>query len=872
MKKIITLLLCVVMLAVGVNAAFEKVNTYSNNFSDVTEQNWFYENVKTSYELGFMNGKEEGKFDPSGSVTVVEGITLASRLHAAYNDTEVQERAVNNTELRFDCDDDTMVDTTGGRNNRAQFGITFGRGIGEFDEGVLRITADDPNAGGAYDPQIMFNKFNLDSRDYDTMKIRMRVVERLPELVEGVPEKRWVQFYFATSTAPGYGSDKLVMATWPEEADESEWFELTLELGKHPAWKDIVTNFRLDPPENNGVYEFDYIVLSKNQENKTAKWYDKYIDYAIKNNIMDDSQYYADDYNKNITRAQLCEMIARAIPEKEFNAINDVKGIPDVLRDSKNSDVYLTLYKAGILLGDTEGKFNADSDIKRSEVAAIINRVALPENRVKGTVNADWEAQGNEYDIEFNDDSWLQKLKFESNGTEIKDGALIFQALDKGEGAPSRYDSKITFPELNLNASENTKLRIRFKATFDEDAVEGNKLFDFYFATDEDPTFTESKSIHADMIASSYKDAAGWYILEVDLATKAQWKGHVVSYRFDPTNANGDFVIDYIRFVRADPLLDASHETLLGMGYTATGLLRDPDFENGFHVAINDNSLGKDPETHGTWNEYSTTGEKPVWHIGPFFTRLDLWTDRDTTTDKYTLTDKEGISTVKYNPEEKSSTLRLNGAQNYQGKPHIDGESAGGWWPHLLLDQTYTKFPKELRERNGADADRIYMELDVRVLDFKDNPVMEGHHSLTFPIFFYLLCDDAPGGKIWFGGGAVIHSNPNPSLQPAWGTDSAAHQYMYGVPMADVYDGMENSYNPEPGVYLSSNEWKHLRVDLTPHLDRCIEWANRDNAYGVKVSRENLYFAGANIGFEIFGNYDATVEFKNFDLISYRKG
>ena len=139
-------------------------------------------------------------------------------------------------------------------------------------------------------------------------------------------------------------------------------------------------------------------------------------------------------------------------------------------------------------------------------------------------------------------------------------------------------------------------------------------------------------------------------------------------------------------------------------------------------------------------------------------------------------------------------------------------------------------------------------------------------------MFLYLDCDDAPGSFIYFGAGGIIHNNPNTSLQPAWTTDSAAHRYIYGAPMADLYNGMENSYNPEKGVYLSSDEWRHLRIDLTPHLDRCIEWANRDNAYGVKVSKDNLYFGGANIGFEIFGNYDATVEFKNFNMTFYRKG
>ena len=42
MKKILTVVLASLMLAAGANAAFERVNTYSDDFSDVTEKNWFY--------------------------------------------------------------------------------------------------------------------------------------------------------------------------------------------------------------------------------------------------------------------------------------------------------------------------------------------------------------------------------------------------------------------------------------------------------------------------------------------------------------------------------------------------------------------------------------------------------------------------------------------------------------------------------------------------------------------------------------------------------------------------------------------------------------------------------------------------------------
>ena len=66
-----------------------------------------------------------------------------------------------------------------------------------------------------------------------------------------------------------------------------------------------------------------------------------------------------------------------------YNIINDVETIPDVATESVNGGKVLTLYRAGIVMGaDKYGTFNPESNLKRSEAAAIINRVALPENRL----------------------------------------------------------------------------------------------------------------------------------------------------------------------------------------------------------------------------------------------------------------------------------------------------------------------------------------------------------------------------------------------------------------------------------------------------------------------------------------------------------
>lgn len=96
-KRIIALILCVIMvtgmLPVTVFAAetdnlhhFTKRNDYtSGTFDDVQNDDWFYENVKSVYELGLMQGKGGKQFDPESGVTIAETLTIAARLHSIYD-------------------------------------------------------------------------------------------------------------------------------------------------------------------------------------------------------------------------------------------------------------------------------------------------------------------------------------------------------------------------------------------------------------------------------------------------------------------------------------------------------------------------------------------------------------------------------------------------------------------------------------------------------------------------------------------------------------------------------------------------------------------------------------------------------------------
>ncbi len=116
-----------------------------------------------------------------------------------------------------------------------------------------------------------------------------------------------------------------------------------------------------------------------------GKWYDMYIAYAKENGLIADGQF--TNFDRNIMRYEMAVMFANAMPKEYFAKKNDVKDIPDVAETEEYYDDLMMLYNAGVVMGSDEyGNFYATNPIKRSETAAIINRVALPENRKSGTL------------------------------------------------------------------------------------------------------------------------------------------------------------------------------------------------------------------------------------------------------------------------------------------------------------------------------------------------------------------------------------------------------------------------------------------------------------------------------------------------------
>ena len=89
-KYLFAIIASALLLSPCVFADFEKNADYTDGqFSDVTENEWYASSVKDAYEFGLMNGNSNTTFNPAGTLTVAEGITITSRIHATANGKEI---------------------------------------------------------------------------------------------------------------------------------------------------------------------------------------------------------------------------------------------------------------------------------------------------------------------------------------------------------------------------------------------------------------------------------------------------------------------------------------------------------------------------------------------------------------------------------------------------------------------------------------------------------------------------------------------------------------------------------------------------------------------------------------------------------------
>ncbi|MBE6682327.1 MAG: hypothetical protein E7600_08595 [Ruminococcaceae bacterium] len=107
-------------------------------------------------------------------------------------------------------------------------------------------------------------------------------------------------------------------------------------------------------------------------------------DYAYENGIIFEELFDSDDLEKYpVSRAELCYILANAVPEENLEAVNSVLMMPDSDVTSLYYEPALKLINAGIISGiDEYGSLGPTRSIKHYELASILKRVVNSEERI----------------------------------------------------------------------------------------------------------------------------------------------------------------------------------------------------------------------------------------------------------------------------------------------------------------------------------------------------------------------------------------------------------------------------------------------------------------------------------------------------------
>lgn len=270
------------------------------------------------------------------------------------------------------------------------YGVYLGRRGSVWD--VLSITA--LNTAGGTTHQLYADLASAEFYTGTAARLALRdqsgtattiMVSALPQLLESRKVPGW-QF-------PLSHSRKAVF----QDVAENDWFSRWVDLaysvgmmegtggGKFEPLRSLTVAeaLRLAACMESRVRQDDFHV----QPVSSPAWYTSSVVYCEASGIIGSGEFSQKDYDRPITRAEMARIFAGATPVRSIRNINDLNhirtSIPDVAAGDPGAEAVYGLYAKGILNGvDGTHAFHPDSPLTRAEAAAIVARIARPEQRI----------------------------------------------------------------------------------------------------------------------------------------------------------------------------------------------------------------------------------------------------------------------------------------------------------------------------------------------------------------------------------------------------------------------------------------------------------------------------------------------------------
>lgn len=304
-------------------------------------------------------------------------------------------------------------------------------------------------------------------------------------------------------------------------------------------------------------------------------------------------------------------------------------------------------------------------------------------------------------------------------------------------------------------------------------------------------------------------------------------------------------------------------------------ILKDPTYKNGFKVRGLGGIQGT-TDVVGLFNPFNSSG-RPSWDLAQWSSKYDFM---DSSMTKLTLLSSTVAQYVNTN---KIFTIdSKNGILTFQGIPsksYDHPRQAGEPWFHILIQQGFSNANSLREDCHISELKTIQVTLSNRLTQFKDQmdgQVNPGLHAAQFLMYLSIQNQNikSPGCNemIWFGFG--IFDNRNEWELGTSMFDQGTQSLMVGLGNTKMYGedsgGVNTSY--KNGIINASpdNDWSHFSLNISTEIKIAYETA-RVQGYFKNTNYEDLYISGMNIGWELPGTYDVTMETKDLDIKTEKK-
>ncbi len=389
-----------------------------------------------------------------------------------------------------------------------------------------------------HDPILWSPEVNLDAKSVTSIKVTLSVSN---------PGK--MQVFYVTNKDTTWNERKTFEAVTTEK---DKLIEVEFDTTKSANWADTITKIRIDPMMSAGEFSVQSIKFC---------------------GIADTSLLEKVDVVVDSVPLELPEQYIQ-VTDKEFYVAGDPnKGVM-----SANNFYYEWNRHSGTLLlktgTDTEFIFTVGSNkanVNGSDKAlakpfytfdgmpVLPMRFILDTCKIKYTVsgkcinithrNVNFDKEENQrvpYEYEFNIPDDLEGWTPGAVSYYVDGGVLVMSSTE-AKGAATGYDPKLLHNKLDIPAGKYSKIVIRMKYELKPNATE--KVDDsmcVYFATSTEGGLDEVKKCVV-KFSDGVKDKDGYMVYTFDMSSNAKWTGTVTTVRFDPSNNNGVYTVDYIR-------------------------------------------------------------------------------------------------------------------------------------------------------------------------------------------------------------------------------------------------------------------------------------------------------------------------------------